>query len=915
MREMLIKEFPDVFDGQVKVMPGEKFRIELMDNAVPFCVRAPRTIPKAYQDKLREELDEYLKLKIIAPQTKPTDWCHPIAVTLKKNGRIRLNIDLIKLNKYVKRERYLSSTPIQEIMTISEGGAKYYTSVDAMKGYHQCELEESSQDLTTFITPFGRFKFLRAPYGICSISEHYNRRMDEAFKEMKNIKKVVDDVLIYDKTWDEHVDHVRQVLSCCRDKGISLNKDKFCFGEKEVLFAGYHISEKGYRISDAITEAIAKFPTPSCRKDLKSYMGLVNQTGHSTKEIAKSLEPLRPLMTSKNDFLWTANHDVAFQESREKLSKIVTLTFFDMRKPTRVRTDASKAGLGFLLQQKHGDCWKCVQAGSRFLTSTESRYAVIEQEMLGVAWALHKCKYLVKGLPNIEVITDHSPLVPIINNHRLDEIENPRLLRLRIKMQGFNLTAKWEKGIVNEAADALSRNPVSEPNEADQLASLDVASIHEIRCMQEEDHVENLRLAELRDHTTHDEVYQTLLTMIKDGFPDKKSETPEKLKPYWSIRESLTCEDDLILYGCRLIIPHSLRATMLTRLHDAHQGVNKSRQRAQLTMYWPGMSTDIENYVRGCKFCQDKLPQHPPEPLVQKARPLRPFQEIAADFASYGGRNFLIVVDCKTDWPDVFDMGRDTAADRLINRLRNLFCSTAIPDVLWSDNGPQFTAGKLQRFFKEWGIIHKTSSPHYPQSNGKAEVTVKLVKKMIGASWKNKRVDEDKLCKALLQYRNTPCGRDNLSPAQKLFGQPIQDFLPVHNKAFAPEWQKTIKETETKADKTTQYAKEYHDQHARSLPEFGVGTQVAVFNPKADLWNIYGTIVEVGAYRRYRIKTQAGRLLVRNRRFLRKRNAASLVPSSLPNEPMPTEVIGNTPRRSTRIRKPPDRLVCDPNWP
>ena len=108
--------------------------------------------------------------------------------------------------------------------------------------------------------------------------------------------------------------------------------------------------------------------------------------------------------------------------------------------------------------------------------------------------------------------------------------------------------------------------------------------------------------------------------------------------------------------------------------------------------------------------------------------PERPFQEIATDFASHGGKNFLILIDCKTDWPDIIEMGKETAAIKLIAILRDHFCRTAAPDLIWSDGGPQFTSSLLASF------LHTTSSPHYPQSNGKAESTVKSMKKIISAA-------------------------------------------------------------------------------------------------------------------------------------------------------------------------------------
>ena len=291
---------------------------------------------------------------------------------------------------------------------------------------------------------------------------------------------------------------------------------------------------------------------------------------------------------------------------------------------------------------------------------------------------------------------------------------------------------------------------------------------------------ENLHLQELRQHTDKDPEYQALKETILHGFPNTKAELQASLKKFWSIKDHLSINDDFIVYGCRLFIPTSLRPTILSRLHEAHQGIARSQARARLTLYWPNIDQDIEDYVRGCKHCQDHLPSQPKEPLMLKSLPERPFQQIAADFASHAGHNFLIIVDCKTDWPDIIEVGKDMMAMKLSASLRDHFCRTAVPDLIWSDGGPQFTSQHLATFLRDWGVSHEVSSPHYPQSNGKAEARVKSMKKLISAAWTGRSVDWTKLSRALLQYRNTPTRKDGISPAQKLFGHPVQDTLPAH---------------------------------------------------------------------------------------------------------------------------------------
>ena len=132
-----------------------------------------------------------------------------------------------------------------------------------MKGYHQCPLDEQSQLLTTFITPFGRFKYLRAPYGISSISEHYDRLMVEAFAGFTGFRRIVDDIVVYDSDITQHVKHVKEFLQRCPKKKISLNFDKCKFFQTQVTFAGFVLSVEGYQVDQSITDAITEFPTPA----------------------------------------------------------------------------------------------------------------------------------------------------------------------------------------------------------------------------------------------------------------------------------------------------------------------------------------------------------------------------------------------------------------------------------------------------------------------------------------------------------------------------------------------------------------------------------------------------------------------------------------------------------------------------
>ena len=493
--------------------------------------------------------------------------------------------------------------------------------------------------------------------------------------------------------------------------------------------------------------------------------------------------------------------------------------------------------------------------------------------MLAVCWAISKCRMFLTGLQHFIILTDHNPLIPILNNHRPDELENPRLQRLKTRLMAYNFTAQWLKGSKNDAPDALSRHPVSDPQTHEALAELNIhdnpdISLSEIRVISDQSN-ESLRLQELRTYSEQDEEYQLLRKFILNGFPKHRRQLPDSCKKYWNVHQHLTLDDGLIVYGCRLLIPSTMCNRVLANLHEAHQGALRTKQRARITVYWPGLDNDIDNAVLSCQYCQDHQPSNTKEPIIHRKRPSRPFQEIAIDLCSQTGHDYLIIVDCFTDWPAIIPMTRNTTSSQINSALRQAFCRTAIPDVIWSDCGPQFTSNKFKQFAQQWGFLHKTSSPYHLQSNGKIESTIKSMKRIIRTSWNGRSLDEDKFCRALLQYRNTPSRRDGLSPAQKLYGHPTQDILPAHRRPFAQEWQRKAEEVELQAQVTQQSTTDYYNTHAHPLADIDIGSNVAIQNPHTKLWDIYSIVTDISPNRRYYVKTPSGRVLVRNRRFLR----------------------------------------------
>jgi hypothetical protein len=230
----IVKEFTAVFDqsGSLNFMEGPEMIIELKDDAEPFYVNGARPIPFADRPEVKRLLDEYVAKCILIPVTEASDWALPLVVARKADNSLRLFVDHTRLNRHVRRPTHPTRTPRDAVTQIS-GDATFFTTFDAANGYFQIPLHLSSQHLTIFMTQWGRYKFLRA-LGLCSSSEEYNRRADQAFQDVNNTVRVVDDLLRFDSSFPENVAGVCALLSAARSAGITFSLKKFHFARSQI---------------------------------------------------------------------------------------------------------------------------------------------------------------------------------------------------------------------------------------------------------------------------------------------------------------------------------------------------------------------------------------------------------------------------------------------------------------------------------------------------------------------------------------------------------------------------------------------------------------------------------------------------------------------------------------------------------
>lgn len=838
----IFKEYADVFEG-IGCLEGEHtIRI---DESVTPKVHPPRKIPVTLREKLRAELNRMEKMKVIARIEEPTKWVNPIVIVEKSNGKLRICLDPRDLNTAVMREHY--QLPTVEEITCRLSKAKYFTVLDANSGFWQVKLDEASSRLCTFNTPFGRYRFLRLAFGINSAPEVFHRTVRQLFEGIEGVETYIDDLLIWGETKQQHDERLRQVLERARVKNFKLNKEKCRVGLEEIKYLGHVFSKEGLKPDQSKIEAVKKMPTPECKKDMERFLGMVTFLAKFIPNMSQHTEPLRGLTRDDVAWKWRDEHQHAFDKLKTMLTEAPLLRYYDINLPVTLSVDASKEGLGAVLLQKD----KPVAYASRALTETEQRYAQIEKEMLAIVFGVERFHQYVYG-KEINVESDHKPL-EVIMTKPLSSAP-ARIQRLLLRLQKYQVHVQYKPGKEMHIADTLSRAflPVTctLDNEIEAQVHMVISNLP----------VSSEKLDEFKKETKNDETLMKLTETVLSGWPKTKSQAAREIQVYWNYREEISAVDGILFKGERIIVPTSMRAEMLKRIHESHLGIESCRRRAREVLFWPGMSQRITEIVSSCDVCKTHQKRQTKEPLHPHKVPERPWQKIGVDLFTFGQQEYLLLVDYYSKFIEVEWLRSDTRSATVINHLKSQFARHGIPEVVNSDNGPQFSSREFQDFAKEWEFSHVTSSPHHAQSNGMAERGVQTVKHLL----KKAKADGKDPYLSLLNLRNTPLEDIGASPAQLLMGRRVRTRLPTKSQMLKPCL--VSEPVQQLFEKRQQKQKEYFDQGTRMLKKLQIGDNVRIW--QEGVWNPAQVTDLSEQPRSYVVQTPDGKKYRRNRKFL-----------------------------------------------
>ena len=447
----VLQQHSEVFRG-LGLFPGEcKIHI---DPLVTPVVHPPRKIPVALHDKVKNELSRMEKLGVITKVTEPTEWVSSMVVAEKSNGDIRICLDPRDLNKAILRPHYPMRT-IDDILP-QLSGAKYFTKLDARSGYWALKLDHDSSLLTCFNTMFGRYRYLRVPFGLKLSGDLFVRKIDECYEGLKGVVTIVDDILVYGKTREDHDKNLQAVLQRSLDQGIRFNEDKLEVGVSEVEYFGHLLTSEGLKPDPAKVTAVENMQQPTNKAELETILGMVNYLSRFAPNLSEVTAPMRQLLPKDVEFCWESPQSDAF----EKMKQIITkpgqvLAYFDPTKDLTLQCDASKYGLGSALLQEG----KPIAYASKSLTPSEVNYAQIEKEMYAILFGCRKFHHFVYGR-KVHVQCDHLPIISIFR--KSINSAPARLQRMLLQLQKYDLDIKHYPSKQVPVADTLSRKFVSD---------------------------------------------------------------------------------------------------------------------------------------------------------------------------------------------------------------------------------------------------------------------------------------------------------------------------------------------------------------------------------------------------------------------------------------------------------------------
>jgi len=810
----LLKKYEVLFDGKLGTWKGEQVELELQPDATPYHAK-PFPIPRIHEDTIRNEVNRLVELGVLKKVNR-SEWAAPTFIIPKKNKTVRFISDFRELNKRIKRKPY----PIPNIqeMLLNLEGFQWATSLDLNMGYYHIELSPHSKELCTIVLPWGKYEYQRIPMGLCNSPDIFQEKMSTLMEGLEFVRTYIDDLLSLTKgTFEDHLTKLELVFERLLQAGLKVNANKSFFARTELEYLGYWISREGIQPLQDKVQAILRIAEPKTRKELRSFLGIVNYYRDMWIRRSHVLAPLAQLTSKTTKFVWTEAQSKAFKMAKRIIAKEVLLAYPDFEKPFQIHTDASHYQLGAVISQEG----KPIAFYSRKLNPAQTRYTTTERELLSIVETLKEYRNILLG-HEIEVFTDHQNLV-------YKTFNTERVMRWRLLIEEFGPKLTYIKGQSNVVADYLSRMNILE-----EELSLDAFPL--------EDDIPDFPLSfpVIAQEQQQDQRLQQLLT-----------EKPQlyKLKEHKHANKSvqLICKQD------KIVLPESLRmkATEWYHLHLLHPGETRMELTLGQHFTWTGLRRTVQRVCRGCQVCKTAKFGAKRYGIIPPKKPeVIPWHTLCIDLIgpyTIGDKenqtilHCLTMIDPATGWFEIAQV-QDAKADEVSNILEMVWLTRyPWPTEVILDRGREFQAEVRRMLLNDYGTVRKLITTRNPQANAMVERVHQVIGNMINTLQIKSKDDlgpygwNGILASVRQAVRSTVHTTTRATPTQLVFGRDA-----LLNIGFEANWQyiKDRKQHRILQNNVKENAK-------RIIHQYSVGDRVMVRqNPNRK----YGSDKQQGPY-------------------------------------------------------------------
>ena len=809
--EQLLRDNADRFDidgeaiGRTWVITH---KIDTMEGAKPQRSMAYRESP-AQREAMKLMMDKFVKLGFISPTV--SEWCAPSMLVKKKApGQWRFVIDYRKLNSTIKRDAYVM--PRVDDNLEAAGGASFFSSFDATSGYHQIPLaSEEDKKKSAFVNSAGMFAWNVVPQGEMNAPASFCRLMDIVLSGLKwqGILVFVDDILVYTKTFDEHLHALSTLFARLRAAGITLHPKKAHLLKEKILYLGHVISAHGVTPDPDKVRAVESFPVPKTKTDVKSFLGL---TGYYRKFVPKYSYVAAPLNEltkgegQKIEWIEGGAAHRAFEELKQRLISAPILAHPNWELPFYVQTDACHYGVSAILAQRLNKREVVIAYHSKTLTESQKKWGMPDKEAYAAVWACEKLRPYLLGREFV-IQTDHEALKAAF------EPNATRMLsRWAVRLQEFSFKVEPRPGKVGVNADVLSRYPLPEtgPEEIDAQPreihyacySTDEALAHVIQNERNQDGLPQTT-QELRERLRNEQKNDPKLQRIRNTLErPPRDGADEEVRAHYFVRDDVLYHvGKKARHGTRvpvaqIVVPTSMKAEIMTEMHNgplsAHCGRYKTYERVRERFYWDGLWRDIKRWVDVCYLCATRKTVRPWKAgELQHIAADQPFHTVSVDVISFhksnrGNSKVVVMTDHFTNWVEVKavpDEKAETVADAIYEKI---ILQHSCPRRLLTDRGQCFRSKLLKRLCQRMSVGQAFTSGYHPQTNAKAERYNRfLAEALTHYLGKRKGNWDDHLDAVTFAYRTSYVESIEESPFFMLYGRDPR--LPVDVMYGSPE--------------------------------------------------------------------------------------------------------------------------------